>query len=234
MTDTKTLYDFDDISEGYDRCNRLFSLGIDQRWRRRTVRLLQPQADHTVLDLCCGTGDLAFAFLKYSPVRSVVGLDLSGAMVEQARVRYEKQFHSPGRSVEWLVGDAITTGLPDRSFDFITCAFGLRNIPDRPAALAEMHRLLKPGGQAAILEFSLPTQPLIRALYRLYLGRIMPVLGGMVLGSSHPLYYLARSIERWDAQVDLAEEFRQARLTFNGRHRFTAGITTLWLARKEF
>ena len=235
MIKQKTKYDFDDIAARYDRCNHLFSLGVDHLWRREVIRTLNPKIHQRVLDVCTGTGDLAFAFLKHSHSKDVTGSDLSEEMIELAQ---EKQTHLGAKpwirnkKAQWHVADAVDTGLKTNGYDYITCAFGIRNIPDRAAALNEMHRLLKPNGKLCILEFSLPTNPLLRTVYRLYLNILMPVAGRLILGSKDPLNYLARSIHHWHTEVNFAQEISQSGFVLVRRLPLTGGIVTLWLIRK--
>lgn len=234
MSDPASTIDFDPIASGYDRCNRLFSLGIDRRWRRRLVRTLQPQPHHRVLDLCTGTGDLAFAFCRYSPVRHVTGVDISGAMLSLAQEKeiglYGKRWLQ-GKQLAWHCADAGATGLAGQSFDIVTCAFGLRNIPDRAAALGEIRRLLKPTGRLCILEFSLPANPVLRMPYWFYLNHLMPVAGRWIVGSSEPLKYLARSIRHWHTAVNFDTELSRAGFSLFQKTALTGGLVTLRLAK---
>lgn len=228
MNKSNTSFNFDPIAGRYDLCNHLFSLGLDRRWRRVVVRTLGPQAYHRVLDLCCGTGDLVFAFAKYSSAPSITGLDISEAMIRRAR---QKQNSAWNDRIHWHVADAADTGLADASFDVVTCAFGLRNIPDRLGALREMRRLLRPGGQAAILDFSLPKSRLLRVPYWLYLRYFMPAAGALLFGNSSPLRYLAESVREWDETFDLAQA-AAAGLECETQKPLTCGIVTLTILRR--
>ena len=236
MIKQKTKYDFDDIAARYDRCNHLFSLGVDHLWRREVIRTLNPKIHQRVLDVCTGTGDLAFAFLKHSHSKDVTGLDISEAMVDLAREKQDCLASKPwiqNKKLHWQVADAADTKLESSSFDFVTCAFGIRNIPDRTTTLNEMFRLLKPNGKLCVLEFSLPSNSILRAAYRLYLNHIMPAAGRLVFGSKEPLDYLARSIHQWHTQVNFSLEMSQAGFTLVRKLPLSGGITTLWLARKH-
>jgi demethylmenaquinone methyltransferase/2-methoxy-6-polyprenyl-1,4-benzoquinol methylase len=235
MNTMNTKFDFDDIAERYDRCNHLFSFGMDYRWRRRVVKALNPQMQQHLLDLCTGTGDLVFAFLKHSPVRHVTGVDLNERMLSLAQ---EKQIRLASKSwlrnkrIHWSPADAACTGLASNQFDFVSCAFGLRNIPDRSAVLTEIHRLLKPHGKLCILEFSLPANPLLRFLYRFYLNILMPTAGRLVVDSAEPLKYLADSIHHWHTNVNFPNELAAGGFTLVRKSPLSGGIVTLWLARK--
>lgn len=225
-----TDFDFGQIAGRYDLCNHLFSMGIDRLWRRAAAGQIGLQAGSKALDLCCGTGDLTFALARYTPATEIVGLDISPAMIARAKEkqkRLEKKTPSLAGRIQWKVADALQTGLPEETFDGITCAFGLRNIPDRPAALREIHRLLRPGGRAVILEFSLPQNILLRGLYRVYLRMVMPAAGILLFRSREPLFYLARSIQQWNDEFDLLASCRRAGLDSLAAQPLTGGIVTL-------
>lgn len=235
MNPSKTKFDFDPIAVRYDRCNHWFSFGMDRRWRRRVVQTLNPNYRQRVLDVCTGTGDMVFAFLKHSSANYAAGLDVSESMLSRAQ---EKEIYLGSTSwlrhkrIEWRRAEAAETGLDSKQFDFITCAFGLRNIDNRQAALGEMHRLLKPGGKLCILEFSLPSNAVWRGMYRIYLNYLMPVAGRLVVRSAEPLIYLARSIQQWHKEVDFARELSAGGFTLVRKNPLSGGIVTLWLARK--
>jgi len=236
MTKPKTKYDFDDISARYDRCNHLFSFGIDHLWRRHLVKSINAHPRQHVLDLCCGTGDVVFSFLKHGSVGHVTGLDISEPMIDLAQ---EKQIRFCGNSwmrnktLSWKVADAAQTGLESNTFDFVTCAFGIRNIPDRIAALIEMYRVLKPTGRLYILEFSLPGNPLLRVPYQFYLGRVMPLLGKWIVGEKKPLQYLSQSIRHWHDEVHFSTELGQAGFKLVRKTPLSGGVAALWVAAKN-
>ncbi len=236
MNQPNTKFDFEDIAARYDRCNHLFSFGIDQLWRREITKTLNSKIHQRILDVCTGTGDLAFTFLKHSHSKDVTGLDISEAMIERAHQKQERLAAKPwirNKKIHWQVADAADTKLESNSYDFITCAFGIRNIPDRAAALNEMHRLLKSNGKLCILEFSLPSNPVLCPVFRFYLNHIMPAAGRLVLGSTQPLKYLAHSIHRWHTEVDFAHEMSAGGFTLVRKLPLTGGIVTLWLAKKR-
>ena len=226
---------FSKIAPRYDCCNHLFSLGIDRLWRKRLVRLTSPKADDAILDLCCGTGDMAFAFAKHSPARSIIGADFSNSMIQLAR---QKQLRLASR--RWMtdkhlcfsVDDATAMSFEANTFDLTSCVFGLRNIPDRAAALTQMHRVLKPGGHAAICEFFLPDSPILRAVYWFYLSRIMPLAGRLLLGDTNPLRYLAQSIKNWHETVKLNAELAQTGFINIRCTPLTGGIVTITIGQK--
>jgi ubiquinone/menaquinone biosynthesis methyltransferase len=145
---------FDGIAPSYDRLNDLLSLGLHRLWKRRAVAWLQPRAGQRLLDLCCGTGDLALVLAaKLRPGGCVVGLDAAPEPLKLAKQRASRE---PWLPVEWRLGDAMATGLPSASFDGAVIGYGLRNLAEPAAGLAELRRLLRPGGRAAVLDFNRP------------------------------------------------------------------------------
>jgi demethylmenaquinone methyltransferase/2-methoxy-6-polyprenyl-1,4-benzoquinol methylase len=213
---------FDRIATTYDTVNRILSFGIDGLWRRRVVHRL-PQGN--VLDLACGTGELALAIARKEGIR-VTGLDLSEGMLEVARRRTE------GQSITLIHGDAQQLPLPDGSFDATTIAFGIRNVPDVPAALAEMHRVLRPGGRTFILEFSLPANRVVRALHCFYLRHVLPRVGGWVSGDREAYRYLNITIEAFPYGEDFLDLVREAGFSDCTATPLTMGIATLYEGRR--
>ncbi len=237
MKPPTTQFDFDEMAGAYDRCNHLFSLGVDHLWRKELVKTANPKIQQRVLDVCCGTGDVVFSFLKHSSAKDVTGLDISEPMVERAAAKQEqlgnkKKVWMRNKAIQWKVADAGATGFEDRSFDFVTCAFGIRNVTDRVGMLKEAHRLLRARGRVLMLEFSLPANPVLRVLYRFYLGVLMPLIGRLVVGSRGPLKYLAKSIVHWHTQVNFTTEISQAGLSLVRKVPLSCGIVTLWVIRK--
>jgi demethylmenaquinone methyltransferase/2-methoxy-6-polyprenyl-1,4-benzoquinol methylase len=228
-----THFVFDPMAARYDRCNHLFSVGIDHYWRRKLVESARVHAHQRVLDVCTGTGDVAYSFLKHSPVRHVTGVDLSESMIHLAM---EKQILNSGKPwmknkhLTWTVADAAETGLPDSGFDVVVCGFGIRNVRDRQAALNEMRRVLKTKGKLYILEFSLPPNPMLRGVYQFYLRRIMPIVGKWVVGAKEPLNYLGQSVCQWHTTVDFTKELHQSGFRLLSKTPLTGGIVTLWTA----
>jgi len=236
MNTSQTKFDFTPMATEYDRCNHLLSFGIDHHWRKKLVRAIHPYPHQQVLDLCTGTGDVVSSFLKHSPVQNVTGVDLSESMIDLAQekqIRFSSRSWMRNKKVSWKLADAAQTALDSENFDVVTCAFGIRNIPDRTAALNEIHRLLKPKGKLGILEFSLPANLLLRFAYNFYLNRIMPSLGKCVIGDKEPLRYLAQSIGHWHTEVDFSSELAQAGFKLVRKTSLTGGVATLWMAIKS-
>ncbi len=185
---------FTAIAHAYDINNRLHSLGLDQSWRRRTVRLVEPIVGSRVLDVACGTGDLAEAF-ACAGAAEVTGLDFTAAMLDHARVKAAKAGGAAAR-IRYLQGDAQNLPFPDACFDIVSIAFGIRNVADPAKALAEFRRVLAPGGRLAILEFSRPKAGFVRLLSDFYTQRIMPWTASLIARDGSGAYhYLPKSVE---------------------------------------
>jgi demethylmenaquinone methyltransferase/2-methoxy-6-polyprenyl-1,4-benzoquinol methylase len=200
---------FDRISPVYDAMNRVMTAGLDRRWRRLTVEEVVRPGDR-VLDACCGTGDLALA--ARAAGAEVTGLDFSPAMLERARRK------SP--AVEWVEGDLLALPFPDGSFDAATVGFGIRNVSDLDDGLAELARVLRPGGRLGCLEITRPRGAL-RPFFRLWFDGVVPVLGQTLPGGA-AYSYLPASVRRFPGPVDLAAAM--SRTGFEGiRWRLLAG-----------
>ncbi len=214
---------FAGIASRYVLTNHVLSMGIDVLWRRRTARLVQSLTPQWVLDLATGSGDLARAVQAACPQAKVLGGDFSPPMMLEAQKR---GFHA------LIAADALALPVVDGAVDVVTVAFGLRNMASWPAALAEMSRVLRPGGHLVVLDFSLPTLPLLRPAYVFYLERVMPRLAGLLTGKREAFEYLCRSIEAFPSgkvmeQLMLANGFVEAR-----SEPLSLGIATLYVARK--
>lgn len=185
---------FDGISSDYDRLNHLLSLGIDRSWRRRALReIVDPRREQRILDVACGTGDFSIAIArKMRPGSRVTGLDLSPGMLAVMQEKLRKSGLQD--RIDTLEGDCEKLPWQAPCFDVVTIAFGIRNFEDRGAALREILRVLKPGGKLVILELSVPSNPLLRALYKLYFTRLLPRIGGAVSGDRRAYEYLPASV----------------------------------------
>jgi len=223
---------FSAIARRYDLCNHLFSFGLDFYWRRKAAAIACDGPITSALDLCCGTGDMAFALAKTGRLQSITGCDIARPMLDIAAQKTQK-YAAANTAIQWHCASAENTGLPAAAFDRITCAFGFRNVDDLPAALKESCRLLKPGGKLCILEFFLPQQGLSRKLYLFYLCRIMPLVAGWIAGDSAPWRYLAASIYRWES-IDLTAQLRQAGFHDIIVRSLTLGTVRIHTAKKEY
>jgi demethylmenaquinone methyltransferase / 2-methoxy-6-polyprenyl-1,4-benzoquinol methylase len=205
---------FDRIAPVYDAMNRLMTAGLDRRWRRETAGSVVRPGDR-VLDVCCGTGDLALAAGEAGG--KVTGLDFSEPMLERARVK------EPG--IEWVSGDALALPFAEGSFDAVTIGFGLRNLADAEAGLAEMRRVLSPGGRVAILEITRP-RGVLAPFYRLWFDGVIP-LAGKVLPGGAAYSYLPASVRRFPDPQGLAKLMDEAGFEEIRWRVFAGGIIAL-------
>jgi demethylmenaquinone methyltransferase/2-methoxy-6-polyprenyl-1,4-benzoquinol methylase len=197
---------FNTIAPRYDLLNHVLSANIDRVWWRRTARAFAPilqKPDATILDMCCGTGDMTLALLWHRPANSrpVLALDFAHAML----VRGEQKFSSHGAVA--IEADALHMPFGDNSVDLITTAFGFRNLANYEAGLREMHRVLRPGGELGILDFSEPSG-LLGKLYQFYFRHILPRVGQALSGSTAPYAYLPHSVHRFPAPQELLATMR--------------------------
>ncbi len=207
---TKVREMFTRIAPRYDLLNHLLSLQLDRLWRARAAKRLRPilsRADALVLDLCCGTGDLAFSLARAGSAR-IVGADFAHTMLVRAK---EKSAALAAGATEpiaapvpFLEADAMRLPFADASFDLVTTAFGFRNLSNYEAGLCEIQRVLKPGGTIAILEFTEPPDGLLGNLYRWYFCKALPKIGGIISGDSAAYSYLPKSVARFFRPPELA------------------------------
>ena len=215
---------FGSIARRYDLANHLLSCGIDFYWRRRAAEIVAGWRPHRIADLATGTGDLALALQKKLPDAEIVGVDFLSEMLDLAQ---RKGVH------QVVLADAMNLPFGDASFDCVTIAFGLRNLENWGAALTEMSRALRTSGRLLVLEFSLPTTPILRAIYRFYLHRCLPLLGSFLTGKKTAYDYLGDSIEEFpsgNAMCQLMQANGFARPTFEP---LTGGIVTIYTAQKS-
>lgn len=216
---------FDRIAPRYDMLNRIMSLGIDRRWRRRLLAAMPTQGH--LLDLATGTADIAIALAQRAPEATITGLDPSPNMLAIGREKAMRA-HLNDR-IQLIEGDAQALPFPDHHFAGSCIAFGIRNVPDRPRALREMARVTKPGGPIAILELSEPTGGPLAALARLHVHHIVPRLGALLSGDRE-YRYLQRSIAAFPPADDFLALMREAHLRDPIAHRLTFGTAHLYLA----
>lgn len=195
---------FNGIARRYDLINDVQSGGLHRWWKRRLVRMAAVGAGHSALDLCCGTGDIAFALAQHGA--RVTGLDFSEGMLGVARERASAQ---PGCAVVFLQGDAMHLPFADDSFDAVTVGYGLRNLADPVQGLREMHRVARPGGRLLVLDFGNPSNRLWRKLYYTYLRCMVPVFGRVFCGNWAAYAYILESLEHYMAQEGVAATMRE-------------------------
>ena len=219
---------FNRVVPVYDILNRVLSLREDVRWRRFVARAVRPGPRGLILDVATGTGDLALALAGRPDGPLVIGLDLVPAMLGPARRKAARS----GARLRLLAGDATRLPFPADSFDAVTIAFGVRNIPRRVASMTEMARVLVPGGRLYVLEFTTPQRPWVRQLYQLYLRHLLPRLGGLVSGDGDSYRYLAETILEFPAPPTFRQEMEAAGLTAPRSHALTQGIAWVHVAEK--
>jgi demethylmenaquinone methyltransferase / 2-methoxy-6-polyprenyl-1,4-benzoquinol methylase len=209
---------FDRISPVYDAMNRTMTVGLDRRWRQATVAAVVQPGDR-VLDACCGTGDLAVAAAEAGG--TVTGVDFSERMLERARRK--------SKGIEWVQGDALALPFSDGSFDAATVGFGVRNLDDLERGLAELRRVLRPGGRLAILEITRPSG-LLAPFYRLWFDGFVPLLGKLLPGGS-AYTYLPASVRRFPGPDQLAALLHGAGFEDVRWRTFAGGIVALHIGR---
>ena len=217
---------FDAIASRYDLLNRVISLGVDQRWRRATVKSLELKPDARVLDLATGTADLAILTARTHRDATLVGLDPSRNMLAVGREKLAAK-GLDGR-VTLQEGEAERLPFEDKSFDGITMAFGIRNVVDRPAALREMARVTRPGGRVAILELADPKGGLLSTFARFHIHTVVPWMGAVLSGAKE-YRYLHESIAAFPPAERFAGLMRESGLDVLAVRPFTFGVVTLYV-----
>lgn len=219
---------FSTIANRYDLFNRLVTFGMDRGWRRRAMRLGEVRPGHSVLDVCCGTGDLAF--LAADTVQAsgrVIAMDFNAEMLQNGQRRPQAR----SRQVHWVRSDAMMIPVRSGSCDRVTIGFSTRNLVDLDQGLREMLRVLKPGGRLLILETGRPDNPLVRWGYYTFLFTVAPLIGFVLTGKTWPFTYLARSVKVFITPEQMCEKLEaagaQAACT-----RLSGGLASLFIAEK--
>ena len=228
---------FGEISPRYDFLNHFLSGGTDSYWRWRTVRRAAPQGEAPLLDVCTGTGDLALAYWKKGRGKvPVVGADFTREMLviaDRKAAKPQAAARASGVPLSFLQADAQQLPFADDTFQIVSVAFGLRNITDTARGLREMIRVCRPGGRVVVLEFSLPGNRMLRALYTWYFRNVLPRLGQLVARNSHEAYhYLPQSVGEFPYGEKLAALMRDGGLASVEYIPLTFGIATLYIGRK--
>lgn len=217
---------FATIATRYDFLNHLLSGNVDRRWRRllakRVAGRLAPGS--VILDVACGTGDLSLELFETTKIR-VVGTDFCGPMLDIAAAKVPNE-------IKLVESDALSLPFREGSFDLTTIAFGLRNLSSVDDGLVELHRILKPGGWVAVLEFSQPSNAMLRHLFGFYFHRVLPLMGGLISGSRSAYTYLPKSVQRFPDQNELAARMSKAGFTEVGYENLTGGIAAMHFGRK--
>lgn len=222
---------FSPIARTYDQADALLSFGLDSRWRRIAIRLLALERGGRVLDACGGTASLArLAARRVGPEGLAIVYDFNRPMMDAGleKIRQDRDRHR----IAFVQGDAEELSFPDASFDAVMIGFGLRNLAHPEKGLEEFRRVLKPGGRLMVLEFSLPANPLLRALYHFYSFYWMPFAGRLICGTGTSFRYLAESIRVFPAPEELAGQMRRAGFREVAFLRLTNGIAVVHLGTK--
>jgi demethylmenaquinone methyltransferase / 2-methoxy-6-polyprenyl-1,4-benzoquinol methylase len=227
---------FTSIAPRYDLLNHVLSFNVDRLWWRRTARsfahiLTQPNA--RVLDLCCGTGDMTFALRKQAgnSRTQILGADFSHAMLQRARLKSQDKTSQNGDMPRWIEADALHLPFPDQHFSLVTSAFGFRNLADYDSGLREIARVLRPGAECGILDFSEP-KGVIGNFYRFYFKQILPRVGTMISGVRGPYAYLPNSVERFPQPDEMLVRMRQGGFREASWTPYTFGIAGLYRGKK--
>ncbi|HAL70541.1 MAG TPA: methyltransferase [Verrucomicrobiales bacterium] len=215
---------FAGIARRYMLANHVLSLGIDVLWRRKTSGLVAETRPRLILDLATGSGDLARELERRCPDAKVLGADFSIPMMREAQVH---------RSTHLVTADGMQLPFQSGAFDALTVAFGLRNMASWPGALQEMSRVLKVTGRIYVLDFSLPTLPVIRPMYLFYLKNVMPRIAGWITGERAAYEYLCSSVERFPSGPAMEKLIREAGFDQVKTYRLSLGIASLYIGTKS-
>jgi demethylmenaquinone methyltransferase/2-methoxy-6-polyprenyl-1,4-benzoquinol methylase len=222
---------FDEIAPRYDLLNHVLSMNVDRLWWWRTARRFRAilsRPDVAVLDLCCGTGDMALALRKFSlpGARPYIGADFAHQMLSRGAQKFD------GKGICAVEADALNLPFPERTFDLVTSAFGFRNLANYEHGLAEIRRVLKPGGEFGILDFSEPGG-ILGKLYAFYFRNVLPRIGGMISGVQGAYTYLPASVHRFPAPPEMVDRMTQAGFTDVKWTPYNFGIAGLYTGRRK-
>ena len=221
---------FGEIAPNYDRMNHLLSMNVDRYWRWKAVRKLAPNRTDPILDVCTGTGDLAFSFHRYTAGSvPIVGSDFCFEMLEVGR----KKSQTNSREVTFVEADAQDLPFESDRFQIVSAAFGLRNVANTDQGLREMARVCKPGGQVAILEFSVPRRQPVKGLYGWYFKNVLPRIGQMLASNESDAYkYLPESVGEFPCYEKLTGRMLDCGMSKANFYPLTFGIATLYVGVK--
>jgi len=216
---------FDSIAFRYDFLNHLLSFGVDHYWRRKALQLSKVGSQSVLLDVACGTGDVAIEAYNQG-VRKIVGADFSHNMLNLFK-----------KKSKWIIGNEVQTTaeqmpFKDNSFTNITVAFGVRNFYDIKEGFNSFHRVLKPNGKTTIIEFQIPENRIFKSLYKFYFKRILPLVGGIISKNKAAYNYLPESVEEFDEKISLVDLLKESGFKSVKKYRLTFGIVQVVIAEK--
>lgn len=222
---------FDKIAPSYDRLNHALSLGIDRRWRRTAVDSLIQYKPQQILDIATGTGDFAMLCAKRIQPQHIIGADISEGMMAVGREKVAKAGLQD--TISFQREDCTKLSFSDNSFDAVTSSYGVRNFQDLDAGLREMQRVLRPGGHLLIVELTPPPHFPMKQLFWLYAHVVMPLIGRLISHDNSAYTYLPASMEAFPQPEQMEDILHKAGFTEIRWHRFTFGISTMYIAEKE-
>jgi len=216
---------FDTIAEGYDLQNSMLSMRIDVLWRKKLARMLPESRPLHVVDVAAGTAEVAMEIARQRPLARVTGIDFTPAMLAVGRRKIARRGLSS--RIAMAAGDARGLPLPDACADAVTISFGIRNVQERDQALAEFHRVLRPGGRLLVMEFSLPDNPVARFLYKLYFDHVLPPFGNWLSRTDYAYSYLMESVYAFPGPEEFSAEIRSAGFADVDQTPLTFGIARI-------
>ena len=222
---------FDQIASTYDYLNRILSMGIDIYWRKCLVKFLPHKFNLEVIDLATGTGDVALVLGKLKNVKKVTGIDLSKEMVSIARKKVAQK--KLNNKIDLIIGDAVTIPIENNSCDAVTVSFGIRNFNDPLKSLQNMHRILRKNGRALIMEFSIPRNKIVKAVYLFYFRNILPLIGNLFSNHGDAYTYLNQTVEDFPHGEQMKDLILEAGFQKVHYKTLTFGIATIYCGLKD-
>lgn len=221
---------FDRIANRYDFLNRFLSARIDVLWRKKAINLLRSQHPKQILDVATGTGDVAILTYKLLTPENIIGIDISEGMINVGKDKIKKLGWD--KSIRLEKGDSETINYPDNSFDAVTVAFGVRNFENLEKGLSEIKRVLKPGGQFVVLEFSKPSMPVFKQLYRFYMDAVTPFVVNIFSKNKTAYKYLNESVKKFPEGKTFLNILNKVGFIKTSQIKLTLGICSIYCGRK--
>lgn len=222
---------FNEIAGTYDLLNHTLSLGIDIYWRNKLLKHLPKKDSINALDLATGTGDVPLTLIKDQRIKKITGLDLSKGMVDIGVEKVKKK--GLDKKINLMIGDAVNIPAADNSFDLTTISFGIRNFSDPQKSLHDIHRVLKKDGRVMIMEFAIPANPIVKAVYFFYFRQILPFIGNLVSKHKDAYTYLNKTVEQFPYGDDFLKLMQNAGFKNLRKQSLTFGIAMLYIGDKS-